>query len=984
MTLKSGIAGVVGLLVLIAGFFLFNSGEEVTTGSGVGVHYEFLNGGDVLHLWNANDDYYFNSTSGVQFTNHHGEYWNKNIFCAGYKTSVWNYWCNDVLPFTWSIYNDSQEVNITGYKDVSVGSKTVRIGLRYHLGTSDANLTVQPFIYGMVGNISNKMGFAWIIKNIDVSANNNTDFLYINDSFYLLNESFNERFTNLNTSQIWYGDDTTGDSLWLSWDENLDYLVDSNENKSMLVVSFNGLNEGQLKTTKMYWLDALCNWYTVLLDPTTYTEVNLNGDFSMDCEITYSGTCLSRGSMEAQLNDSGWTKITSSTSLSTTDANSQNCIGNSGVCGITGWTITADVVGEYQVRCLGAFNRELTKKASGVITINVTTPDYFNCTYTEVSSDTTLTSDSTNCYNFTSNNINFDCDSYDLNGLDQKFDYLFITNGNNNITVKNCDIYDYPQTLFVDGGENFSWVNNTVQDGDVTDTTNATIRGIYLLNAKNWNLENSTMTDTFGNDTSNSQASDSENCAFKFSNVTNSGFNLLTVKNWSGETHVSSEGFILSKSAGYAFCVGESENVSVHNSKINKTGRTTTFSIDANNDILYINNTTFDTTSLSSRFNNTIFSNNNFYNSPGTTLNLCDDLKNGLIDSNNVWSWESGVSSYCIKLEEGENFSATNNYCNDDFIGKGILVKSTGALIQNNVFNNTASTNTDEAVITVEFNIHHTRIINNTITNFNTTGSRAGGIAFGGQNTSIIDNTIMNSINGYGIASLMYDVTTYNNTITNVTDGDFYFGFSAEMTSIGGTFNKSNVKMTGSDDFLVGSYITIHVQDTSGTSVEEANVTLYNVSDVEISNGTTDSGGNITFVVFEYLQTGETTYVTGCTGTSNVVCYTPHNATANKTGGYTLNNTVFTANTTKTVDVVIESSADPCDYVSGDFLIETVCTFIAEIVNVIGDTIIGTNGRIELQDGSNFSTERFNLTSPWCDSNICINKTENSIMNMTS
>jgi hypothetical protein len=37
---------------------------------------------NVWHMWNENNDYYMNKTSGIQITNHYQEYWTHNVFCA--------------------------------------------------------------------------------------------------------------------------------------------------------------------------------------------------------------------------------------------------------------------------------------------------------------------------------------------------------------------------------------------------------------------------------------------------------------------------------------------------------------------------------------------------------------------------------------------------------------------------------------------------------------------------------------------------------------------------------------------------------------------------------------------------------------------------------------------------------------------------------------------------------------------------------------
>jgi len=63
------------------------------------IGYELLDNNKVVHIWNVHDDYYFNASSGIQFTNHFQEYWTRNIFCAGYKDAQ-NEWMHFLLTGT--------------------------------------------------------------------------------------------------------------------------------------------------------------------------------------------------------------------------------------------------------------------------------------------------------------------------------------------------------------------------------------------------------------------------------------------------------------------------------------------------------------------------------------------------------------------------------------------------------------------------------------------------------------------------------------------------------------------------------------------------------------------------------------------------------------------------------------------------------------------------------------------------------------------
>lgn len=48
------------------------------------VGYELLDDGKVLRIWNNFDSYYFNTSSGIQLTNHYNEYWSHNVLMLWY------------------------------------------------------------------------------------------------------------------------------------------------------------------------------------------------------------------------------------------------------------------------------------------------------------------------------------------------------------------------------------------------------------------------------------------------------------------------------------------------------------------------------------------------------------------------------------------------------------------------------------------------------------------------------------------------------------------------------------------------------------------------------------------------------------------------------------------------------------------------------------------------------------------------------------
>lgn len=220
----------------------------------------------VVHLWNNKDDYYFNKTSGIQFANNFNQYWTHNVFCGGYKnmtTNEWTYACEDELPFTWSILSDnSTYVNITGYRDITISGRTVRAGIRYHLEPNDENITIQLSVKNIGAlDIPVDLGFAWRVKDIKISNNQENDIILINNTEYNLHQNINVTFYNLTSPYYRMRDTKTNQFLRLDWNASLNYGVLMNttgeyNNPITLGINAGNLSIGQEKTTTMYWIDA--------------------------------------------------------------------------------------------------------------------------------------------------------------------------------------------------------------------------------------------------------------------------------------------------------------------------------------------------------------------------------------------------------------------------------------------------------------------------------------------------------------------------------------------------------------------------------------------------------------------------------------------------------------------------------------------------------------------------------------------------------
>jgi PKD repeat protein len=232
--------------------------------------YELLDDGAVLHLWNHYDSYYFNTSSGIQLTNHKDEYWTKNILILGYyNNDQWNllYRTDELTGFSRSIETDTiNYMNVTLWKDLSYAGYQFRLALRYHLGVNDNDLTVIPSIKNTGENtIPYVLGFGWELKDIQINTTSNGDYIMVDQNSYLLNQTLDNSYTSLNDSVFYLMENITDSqtqSLYLRWNPVLDYklLVKSRAGQQnapvTLFIRVGTLAAGQQKSTSLQWYDA--------------------------------------------------------------------------------------------------------------------------------------------------------------------------------------------------------------------------------------------------------------------------------------------------------------------------------------------------------------------------------------------------------------------------------------------------------------------------------------------------------------------------------------------------------------------------------------------------------------------------------------------------------------------------------------------------------------------------------------------------------
>ena len=241
------------------------------------IGYEFLDENQTLHIWNNHNSYYFNTSNGIQLTNHKDEYWTQNVLMLGYyNNNSWNliYRTDELSGFTKNVTSDNNTyVNATLWKDLNYQGYDFRLAIRYHLGLNDPDLSVIPYIKNIDDeDIPYVLGFGWEMKDIKIANVTNDNYLRIfNGTGFediLLNQTLNSSYTNMEnntTIQLVCKNPPThhlSRNLYLAWDKNLTYkvTVKSRENQTnspvTLFIRIGNLSINQEKSSLMHWLDS--------------------------------------------------------------------------------------------------------------------------------------------------------------------------------------------------------------------------------------------------------------------------------------------------------------------------------------------------------------------------------------------------------------------------------------------------------------------------------------------------------------------------------------------------------------------------------------------------------------------------------------------------------------------------------------------------------------------------------------------------------
>lgn len=253
--------------LLLISMIVYIPEVSAPSNSSYSLGYEFLQDDSILRIWNLYDNYYFNVSNGIQFTNHYMEYWSTNVMMLGYYDGEeWNlvYRVDELSGFNKNIELTESYCNATIWKELSYLGYDFRIAIRYCLGVNDRNLTVIPYIKNLGTPIPYDLAFGWELKDIKINNLQDNNFLEVNTSEEMLqfnlSQNLNETFSFVNNSiyYLYRG----GYYLYLDWNSSLDYLLTVKSRAAQynapvtLFIKIGTLDSAQEKYTSIYWYDS--------------------------------------------------------------------------------------------------------------------------------------------------------------------------------------------------------------------------------------------------------------------------------------------------------------------------------------------------------------------------------------------------------------------------------------------------------------------------------------------------------------------------------------------------------------------------------------------------------------------------------------------------------------------------------------------------------------------------------------------------------
>jgi parallel beta-helix repeat protein len=571
-----------------------------------------------------------------------------------------------------------------------------------------------------------------------------------------------------------------------------------------------------------------------------------------------------------------------------------------------------------------ADNSSLIQNVNGCNLLNTS-----NATYTLTSS----VSSTDTCFTISADNITLDCNYYTINYSSGGTGYGVYVFGRDNITIKNCNIFDgnWTSTETSRYAIRLSSTNNSMLLNNFVNTSNHP--GIALYKSH------------FNNLTNNTATSNSSNGIYLYTNSTN---NLFT-----------------------------------NNTATSNTSRGIDLGSNSNNNIFTNNNVTASGSSgyaifISSSSNNT-FTNNTATSNLGVGIYLYTNTNNSVFINNTATS----DSSYGIYVYSSLN----NTFINTTGISNtsiGIYLESSS---NNNFINNKGTSNTSRGILIIA-NSNDNILTNNIGTSYanGTTGGSGPGIYMSSSSNNTLTNNI--GINYNGDSGIALSNNANNNTLINNTG----IGNSSYGIYVNAALNNTLISNTGMSNTSIG--ITIESGSNlnnlifnTGISNTSHGIRLYfssnNTLTSNIGTSNTSQGIRITTISNDNVFTNNTgisysgssgygIYITGCTNNTFT-----NNTGINYGGSYGLyintnaNDSIFINNT----GIANSSFGIRLDTCSNNTLINNTATSNTNIGIYISsssnNTLISTNGASNTNVGIYLDSSNNNtLTSSIGTSNI--------------
>jgi len=480
----------------------------------------------------------------------------------------------------------------------------------------------------------------------------------------------------------------------------------------------------------------------------------------------------------------------------------------------------------------------------------------------------TLTQDITHssdivCFNITADNITLDCRGHNITNTQSDDHYGIYILERNNITIKNCNIINETQGIYLNSSSNNTLINNTANNNSYC--------GFYVYNSSNNIITNNTANSNYGSDwisgiyleNSNNNiiidnlAKDNDGYGISTAGSNNNTFiNNIANNNILGiDISLSSNNILINNTANnnnYGIFIGSSSNNILINNTANNNDYGISTSVSNNNTFInnIANNNSNYGISIAKSNNNTFINNIANNNSHGIDIKL--QSKNNILINNTA----NNNSDYGIIISSSQNNILTNNTANNNNYGIFISLSSNNILINNTANNNnygisTPYSNNNTFINNIVYNnirgfYIYLQSKDNTLIN-NTANNNSYGIfiGFSSNNSVLINNTINNNSN-YGI----YIESSSNNTIeNNIINNSNYYGIWINSSSNNNTISNNRIENTlsnnsiyikNSNDCKINSNIIfnsslngIKVENSSGIKIFENNIS--NISEWGIS-----------------------------------------------------------------------------------------------------------------------------------------------------